>query len=170
MQVTVKKGQHYNDNIFSRGLHLFTKRFKKSVTFSDSCEYTLPAYDAEDVNKLFGASFGFFAVHKNSVRFGWFWDAQDRKIRLVAYVYDNMKKNWDAQMHYPVVADVELNQSVDCIILVKEDTYILTVEKDGVQVGQTVVVSHGKIPSYGVCQSLYFGGTETCDHDIHVYM
>lgn len=171
MKLTVKEGNHYDDNIFSVGPHIFKKEFKKNVRFDKSCEYTLPAYSQQNVNKLFGGYFGFFAEHKYSVRFGWRWSVSDQKIELLAYVYDGGKRNWDDQMRFPVVAQISLDESVDCSIDILKDSYVFSVKgADGQIIGQQISVAHSKITFWGITQSFYFGGDASAPHTMSVYM
>jgi len=170
MKLTIKKGEHYDDNLFSTWPHIAQKLFKKIVTFDKTCEYELPVYSQGNVNKLFGGYFGLFAEHKNSVRFGWRWSFADKKIELLAYVYDAGKRNWDEQMRFPVVAQIDLDETVECSICVMPDSYVFEVKKDGKFVGEPVVVPHDRIPSWGFTQSLYFGGAEPAPHDMSVFM
>ena len=169
MKLTVKQGHHYNDNLFATGPHLFANCFKKTVKFDPTCEYELPEYDQEDVNKLFGGEFGLFAVHKNSARFGWRWSRSIKKIELLAYVYVDGARNWDSQMRFPVVAQIDLNEEVECEISIEKGRYFFTVKRDGIVIN-FASVNHGPIHSWGLTHSLYFGGTESAPHDMHVYM
>jgi len=170
MELTIEKGKHYDKKLFSTWPFFGKKEFKKIVRFDKTCEYDLPDYHQSNVNKLFGASFGFFAGHVNSIRFGWFWNETDKMIDLVAYSYDNKTRNWDAQMTFPLVAQVALGQTVVCSINLTPTHYNLLVESDGVQIGHTVAVPHGDISSWGMTMSLYFGGEMPAPHEMHITM
>ena len=169
MKLTIKQGNHYDDNIFSSWPHLFKTAFRKTVKFDKSCEYDLPAYNSEDVNKLFGGYFGFLAEHKNSARFGWRWSKSDKKIELLAYVYNNGTRNWDEQMRFPVVAQIDLDQEVECEIWIESGRYFFSVKLEGAIIGFKSVF-HDKIPFWGLTQSFYFGGTATAPHDMYIFM
>lgn len=171
MKLTIKEGNHYDNNIFSVRPHIFQKAFIKNVKFDNSCEYTLPAYSQQNVNKLFGGYFGFFAEHKYSARFGWRWSVADQKIELLAYVYDAGRRNWDDQMRFPVVAQISLDENVNCSIDILDDSYVFNVKgTDGATIGQQITVLHSKITFWGLTQSFYFGGETKAPHTMSVYM
>ncbi|TGE29782.1 hypothetical protein [Hymenobacter metallicola] len=175
MRHTIKQGKHQDNRLFSSWPHLGRKSISRYVTFGESCRYTLPQYNSLDVNKLFGLSFGFFAVHENSARFGWRWNEQDQCIDLLAYCYVNGRRNWNEQMEFPLVAQVKLGQKVRLTIekcfqwssgssLPK---YAFLAEDDGL-IGCIRVVDTISVPRYGLTHSLYFGGSQPAPHDIHI--
>ena len=115
---------------------------QRHVTFDESCRYGSVPYHRQDVNKLFGLSFGLLphrletvqlagpstigraytthkwvsALHWNSARFGWRWNPTNQCIELLAYVYNNGVRNQDAQMNFPVVLQVKPGEKVWCHI------------------------------------------------------
>ena len=54
------------------------------IVFDESCKYEIA--ETSCVNKLFGFCFG-FGVHKNSVRFGWTYNAPTNQIYIWKYFY-----------------------------------------------------------------------------------
>lgn len=168
--LVIEKGSHYDDSLFSSRPHLCQRVFKKSVEFHSDCAYELPAYNSLDSNKIFGACFGFRGAHWNSARFGWYYDASAEEMVLVAYCYDRGKRNQDAQLRFPEVARIKLNERVDCSITVTPTAYIFKVRKGDYTIGQVVEVAHSSIASYGWTLGLYWGGETVCPHTMHVWL
>lgn len=150
----------------------------RTVTFGESCQYDSAPYNSEDVNKLFGLSFGFGGVHHNSARFGWRWSKADQCIELLAYVYNRGERNWNTQLRFPVVAQVPLGVQLDCRLLYMESNDAWNYARNGAQYVFTVthpggvdvawVPAPAAIASYGLTHGLYFGGSQPAPHDIHV--
>jgi hypothetical protein len=166
----IERGKHYDNRLLSSFPFIGKSEFKKSVQFTESCSYTLPQYNSQDVSKLFGASFGFFAIHKESARFGWRYSRSEGKIELLAYVYSGGVRNWDEQLRFPVVASVAIGEAVECSIKVTATSYIFHVTQGDETIGQLVAVPHSKIPSWGLTASLYFGGLLPAPHTMYVFM
>jgi hypothetical protein len=166
----IEKGNHYDNRWFSSWPFIGKKEFKRTVEFTDSCAYTLPDYNSLDVNKLYGASFGFLGIHKRSARFGWRYSRSEQKIELLAYCYDKGERNWDAQLRFPVVAAIAIGEAVECSIKVTASSYIFHVTKGDETIGQLVAVAHSKLPSWGLTASLYFGGELPAPQTLYVFM
>jgi hypothetical protein len=173
---TIKKGHHQDTRPFSSWLHFGRKSMAYYVTFGENCAYQLPDYNSLDVNKLFGLSFGLFAVHENSARFGWRWNEKEQCIDLLAYCYVDGKLNWDAQMNFPVVGQARLGEKVECSLSASEHqgdaSYHFEVRRIHIWYGMpsTLVRGPESIPSYGLTHSLYFGGRFAAPHDMHIKM
>ena len=56
--------------------------------FDESAEYLFNDADQFDMNKLLGFKYG-LDPHKNSARFGWRWDDDNKYIVISAYTYSN---------------------------------------------------------------------------------
>ena len=146
----------------------------RHVTFGESCRYELPDYHGENVNKLFGLSFGFGGVHHNSARFGWRWSRSQQCIELLAYCYVNGVRNWDEQKRFPVVARVLPSQTVRCEIAAAyeyingQDVPVYTFMVEGPGIHCLLSVPRVDVPPYGLTCGLYFGGALPAPHDIHV--
>lgn len=83
---TIHKGCHYS-NFFPRIQLLSGVTFFYQgglIIFDESCKYEID--EASCVNKLFGFCFG-FGVHKNSIRFGWTYNAPTNQIYIWKYFY-----------------------------------------------------------------------------------
>lgn len=59
----------------------------RRVKFDANCAYDLQDEDQKDWNKIFGVCFGITGIHKNSLRFGWRYNTETRKIELCTIVY-----------------------------------------------------------------------------------
>lgn len=150
---------------------------ERRVTFDASCQYNSPAYNGDDVNKLFGLSFGFGDVHWNSARFGWRWSHRDQCIELLAYVYNKGKRNQDEQLRFPVVTQVKPSASmILCIYYWKEINgpyghphFEFTASPNEDIASKSVMVSASTgLPSYGLTHGLYFGGSLPAPHEMSV--
>ncbi|MCC2547736.1 hypothetical protein LJY25_14870 [Hymenobacter sp. BT175] len=172
MLLTIKKGRHQDTRPFSSWPHFGRKSMAWQVTFARDCEYQLPAYNREDVNKLFGLSFGLFAVHKNSARFGWRWNPGNERIELLAYCYIDGKRNWNERLAFPVVAQIRIGETVECRLGIHANGfYYFTVrDTDGKSLGMHLTDKLPDLPRYGLTHSLYFGGALPAPHDMHVTM
>lgn len=171
-KLTIKQGHHYH------GFPPFTtlpwvgeKRMGRYVTFDAICAYDSAAYNADDVNKLFGLSFGFGGVHGNSARFGWRWSKSAQCIELLAYVYTHGVKNWDEQLRFPVVAQIGLGERVELEIVACQHKgqycYIFTVKRvHEIFNHTTVVAGPDSLPSFGLTHGFYFGGELTAPHEM----
>lgn len=162
-QHTIPAGQHGDGSIPCPWLFKLPN-LRRRVRFTESCRYTLPAYNQQDVNKLYGLSFGF--SEENSARFGWRYNPATDKIELLAYVHDGGQLNRDAQYDFPVVAAVAIGEAVELNILVFKSLYTFIVGGYG-----TIDVPHSKLnTTYGVTRGFWFGGSQVAPTDITVEM
>lgn len=147
----IKKGQH------NSGIHLsihFKKEIemKRQVLFDESCEYNIQNDDQEDVNKLFGVSFGLH--HKNSARFGWRWSVDKRKIEILTYTYI------DGVRDFVSLQFVDLNETLTLTLIAKADTYYFKIGTSELLINKNIS------PSYGYFLYPYFGGNKVAPHNI----
>ena len=177
----IKAGRHADDRLLSSQIHLRARRMERRVVFHPDCRYTLPAYHAQNVNKLFGLSYGLlphrtatgwdWPGHWNSARFGWFYDAVSDDIVLVAYCYINGRKNWNDQLVYPEVARIRILQPVGCLLERDSIGYFFRVyvPDTGIVLGSYLEpIINESIPSYGLTHSLYFGGAQPATQNMRV--
>jgi hypothetical protein len=174
---TLKEGAHYHGMPpFSTLPWVGEKAISRYVTFSPECRYDSADYNSQDVNKLFGLSFGFGGVHGNSARFGWRWSNSDQCIELLAYVYVDGVRNQDAQLRFPVVAQVGLGETVKCtvgyLLLQGKPEYCFWVQSiapvPNAQIKNVVVPLAASLPGFGLTHGLYFGGELTAPHTMTV--
>ena len=171
---TIKEGAHYHAlPPFSTLPWIGGRKVSRTVSFSPECAYELPAYNSEDVNKLFGLSFGFGGVHHNSARFGWRWSKADQCIELLAYVYNEGKRNQDEQLRFPMVVQVApgrtLRLRIEYLDDDKDPRYVFTVDnKDGWYIWDEDVPAPKNLPGYGLTHGLYFGGSLPAPHEMSV--
>ncbi|QNH60767.1 hypothetical protein [Hymenobacter sediminicola] len=167
----IKKGHHQDNRPFSSWPHIGRKSIAFWVTFGQDCAYSLPDYYAANVNKLFGLSFGFFGVHRNSARFGWYWDPEQQCMRLIAYCYTDGVKDWNLRKEFPVVGRAQLGQRVLCRLVVEADAYHFSVsDASGQLVSELRLARPKHLPGFGLTHSLYFGGELPAPHDMHIEM
>jgi hypothetical protein len=168
----IKEGGHYHQwPPFSTLPWVGEQRMERYVTFDASCAYDSAPYNSEDVNKLFGLSFGLRGVHWNSARFGWRWSNSDQCIELLAYCYKHGKRNQDEQLRFPVVAQVKPGEKVALEIVYESDGYTFCVHTEhGGYIGCTSVTAGvpADLPHYGLTHGLYFGGSQPAPHDMRL--
>lgn len=172
---TIQEGKHYP----GWDIHLpwvGSQRMTRYVRFHEDCQYESSDYNSQDVNKLFGLSFGVGGVHDNSARFGWRWSKADQCIELLAYVYKEGTRNWDEQLRFPVVMQVKPGQVVRCdieTVYVKagelNTPYYTFIASVGEEPFQAVYVPRpDSLPRYGLTHGLYFGGDLVAPHQMTV--
>ena len=183
----IKQGAHFHQvPPVSTLPWLGEQSMQRHVTFDESCRYGSVPYHRQDVNKLFGLSFGlpidYFgkergwvaSVHNNSARFGWRWNPTNQCIELLAYVYNNGVRNQDAQMNFPVVLQVKPGEKVWCHIGATFDhesgipVYEFSAIAPGQRGGSKDVLRPAKLPNYGLTHGLYFGGELTAPHEMRI--
>lgn len=170
---TIRQGNHYDNRLFSSWPHVGKTSMQRHVRFHESCRYRLPEYNALDINKLFGLSFGFFALHENSARVGWYYDGSDDRIVLVAYCYVNGQRNWDAQLRFPEIVRVKIGEeawlSIEHHFSPAVQQYAFTFQADADHSPwKEVVVPTVNLPEYGFTHSVYFGGVLPAPHTMHL--
>jgi len=136
--------------------------FKRKVTFFENCAYDLKNGKQGDWNKIYGACFGLFGIHKTSVRFGWRYSIPKNCIELCTIAYINGKPFRD----YLPLCDLELGESKELRINVYIDDYkFLHVQ---FYVGkQLVKVLCWQIkPRFYFGCGFYFGGESKAPHKI----
>ena len=173
-QFQLRQGAHYHRvPPFAAWPWVGTRALTRRVVFGADCAYDSAPYNAQDVNKLCGLSFGWRGVHYNSARFGWRWSNADQCVELLAYCYCQGARNWDAQLRFPVVAQVRPGQDIACALAYANETtptFTFTVREtgSGKVLGTAYVQAPNVLPSFGLVEGLYFGGELTAPHDMHV--
>lgn len=160
----IKKGKHKSS--FSRFTpHINCKTLVYQVSFTSSCKYNI-GKDQDDINKLFGLSFGFH--HKNSARIGWRWNNKTNRIELLAYVYRKGKRvnEWDENII--ISNNIELNEEIILELLVTRESYLFSVDTySGIK---SIELKHEKLCKLGYELYPYFGGNQTAPHNIEILL
>jgi hypothetical protein len=153
---TIRKGKHYSFHLpklwFGRKSHKL--RFKLDA----NCWYSFDGEDANDINKLWGVSFGHH--HTNSFRLGW----RPSKfvigeIELFHYVYDSGKVEWD------FIGTFTTNDWVDVDIEVGGGYVKSTFN------GRVYLYIYDEAnPKFGYYLFPYFGGNRTAPRDMNIYL
>lgn len=165
---TIHKGCHYSN--FIPGIQLISNvthiAHSGYVVFDESCKYEI----GEDscVNKLFGFCFG-FGVHKNSVRFGWTYNAPINQIYIWKYFYINGKlqkeKIFACEVGEPHFYEILVNKSNNI-----KNEYLVTLKIDNKKVYPTEepynIIESNKcfITTLGP----YFGGNTRAPHTMKI--
>ena len=152
----IAEGSHYCNlsavTPINRTQMLFKVRFDSSAIYT-----TVDPQNQYDINKLYGFSEG-YDPHVNSARIGWSYN--NGKLRLYAYVYNN-----GVRLSREICA-VNLFETINCAILVKNDQYEFSV--NGVQVQLSRALSGSLTNGYQLFP--YFGGDETAPHPISIWI
>jgi len=187
MQLTIKAGSHFTSG-FRRWLNALPwvgkREISRRVSFDDSCVYDSPAYNQDDVNKLFGLSFGFklrkdvrgkwdFGTHWNSARFGWVWSDKYQLWKLLAYVYREGVLQHDEQLRFPEVCRVKRQEEAEHLTIQYNSDewsnggphFHFSAKVLGV-VSVTQVKTVERLPHYGQRLGFYFGGARVTPHQM----
>ena len=164
----IRKGCHYS-NFFPRIQLLSQVNYLSHhgcIVFDESCKYEID--EASCVNKLFGFCFG-FGVHKNSIRFGWTYNAPTNQIYVGKYFYINGK------LEKEKIFACELGEAHFYEILVDKannakDTYFITLKIDNKKV-YPLNDEYPKIRSnkcFITTLGPYFGGNTRAPHTMKI--
>src|SRR5438552_4118608 len=105
-----KKNNNYSCHLPC--IHFGIKKLQFRFKFDGNCLYPIVDTDDDDLNKLFGWSFGYH--HKNSIRIAWRPDEKDNtKIQVHSYMYNEGKRT----MNYIFSVDVDKWYVMDIEIL-----------------------------------------------------
>ena len=163
MIYTIYQNKHYSNNSLYKIINFLNIKNSLSylVMFDSSCEYKLSKSDQEDINKLFGFSLG-FNHHKDSARFGWFYD--DGTIHLYWYVYDNGIRK------YGIIKNLDLNTRYELTIKSDTNNWHFSVVDDYSKTKTDVKVVKSSEFKIGYKLWPYFGGNNPAPHDIKIEM
>ena len=164
----IYKGCHYS-NFFPR-IQLISQVNKLlqsgNLVFDESCKYEID--ESSCVNKLFGFCFG-FGVHKNSVRFGWTYNAPTNQIYIWKYFYIDGKlekeKIFACEVDEPHSYEILVNKSYNA-----ENKYFITLKIDNQKVYpvdnfySTIKSDKCFITTLGP----YFGGNTRAPHTMKI--
>jgi hypothetical protein len=150
---TIKKDHHRS------GYRYHTSRsdlIKFKVIFNESAIYTTKdPINQADVNKLYGVSDCGENHMQYSIRFGW------------RYYNDSLQLLWFKHQHskftFGLIKEIDTNQSYNCSIEIKDDSYVLGVDGDYISTDRTCPHNYKRYMLYP-----YFGGDETAPHDITI--
>lgn len=126
---------------------------KRQIRFGFSAKYILFDGDQEDVNKLFGLSFG--NIHRNSARFGWTYSPGTNKFFLYAYCYLN------GERIFSKLCECVAHRDYNCSIIVTNENYIFMVmQADNGHMLATEHISKGHRKKFSWLLGPYFGGNQ----------
>ena len=164
----IYKGCHYS-NFFPRIQLIYQVNHLSQggrIVFDESCKYEIA--EASCVNKLFGFCFG-FGVHKNSVRFGWTYNAPTNQIYIWKYFYIDRKlekeKIFACEVGEQHFYEIIVNKSYNA-----ENKYFITLKIDNQKVYpvdnfySTIQSDSCFITTLGP----YFGGNTRAPHTMKI--
>lgn len=168
---TIQQGNHYDNRLFSSCPFISSEpSIKRWALFDASCAYTLPAYNTEDVNKLFGLCFGIRGIHYNSARFGWRYSRSGNCIQILAYVYRKGIRNQDEQLRFPLVATVQVGEPIELELESDAQSYRFYSRKPGQEQSVLSVPHERQLQFFGLTASLYFGGSQVAPQTMKIMM
>jgi hypothetical protein len=156
MKYRIEKYDHHATP-FRLGFWWGRDLFRWMVKFDESCRYSIPGNDQLDINKLVGIGY-FPGHHKNSIRFGWRYNATTDVIEIWAYAY----KNRERIARY--LTEVKFNNWAICSIEITPTSYRLTFEKE------TISIRHNHPRGLQYFLRPYFGGNRPAPHDMIIHV
>lgn len=163
---TIYKGCHYSNfipriQLISNVNHI---AHYGCIVFDESCKYEID--EDSCVNKLFGFCFG-FGVHKNSVRFGWTYNAPINQIYIWKYFYINGKlekeKIFACEVGEQHFYEILVNKS-------NNDEYLVTLKIDNKKVypldSEYIKMQSNKC--FVTTLGPYFGGNTRAPHTMKI--
>jgi len=159
MRYRIEKYDHHSSPI-RLGFWWGRDLFRWMVKFDASCRYSIPGDDQQDTNKLVGI--GYFSIpkmhHKNSIRFGWRYNAVKDVIELMGYAYVSGKR----KIIY--LGDVRIGDWTSISIEITPTTYRLTWGNDYLN------IRHNHPKGLQFFLRPYFGGNRPAPHDILIHV
>lgn len=173
MEITIKKGNHLSNQLSLPRFCLFSNgQIVTKVKFTKSCRYDV-GKEQKDWHKLMGASWGFFPLilsymmHEDSSRFGWRYNPKTDKIELSPYFYTKGKRHYAETLNIePAILNLEEEYEVIITPFLKKVIYTVN-NSEGRCIFRYVADQH-VTTCYGWLAPVYFGGTPTAPHDIHI--
>lgn len=163
----IKKGHHLS-SFFIKFFSIKPPRsFIFRVTFHNSWKYDLENFEQRDFNKVIGV--GFFPSHKtNSIRFGARYNKNTNKIDVVPYAYINKVRfiPKDDKGKELILSPCDLNVEYTFVISISKFNYTLRINKEGKNLGQTIIIKKGHNKKFAYLLKPFFGGNITAPHDI----
>ena len=136
------------------------------IVFDESCKYEIA--EASCVNKLFGFCFG-FGVHKNSVRFGWTYNAPTNQIYIWKYFYINgeleKEKIFACEVGEPHFYEIIVDRANNI-----KDTYFITLKIDNKKIcpADNCYDSIKSNKCFITTLGPYFGGNTRAPHTMKI--
>lgn len=165
----IKKGKHFSSRTLIGWLWkvgFVPKVLRFSAIFADGCDYDdnkLGARDREDINKLYGVSYG-FDTHYRSVRIGWRYNTNLKVIELFIYSYVKGRR------FIKKILNCRLYDQIDFIIFKQEDSNVAVVKikANGTEVEELV---HGIDTDWIRFKEFpFFGGDKKAPNDMKIFI
>ena len=167
---TIHKGCHYSNFIPRIQLLSQVTYLSQSgcIVFDESCKYQID--EASCVNKLFGFCFG-FGVHKNSIRFGWTYNAPTNQIYIWKYFYIDGKlekeKIFACEIGEEHFYEIKVDKSINF-----PNMYFVTLKIDNKRVFPNVGTYESMCIETNKCfittLGPYFGGNTRAPHTMKI--
>lgn len=158
-QLRIPAGRHRPTRyIFPRLIFSHNGFLTRYYSFDRACAwYKLPDEDQQDVNKLFGFSFGNHL--KNSVRFGWRGSCYPNCVEILAYFRRN------GEIAFESLGHVQVGEQCKYTLVKKGGTVEFSIEgRSGELVGKTSTTVPNKMITYLL--SPYFGGNNPAPEEM----
>jgi hypothetical protein len=148
----IKKGNHYSRH--ERTELFLQSRYSFAFKFDHTAMYDFANDNQEDWNKLTG--FRYATIQKNSARFVWRWNPEDKVVDIGAYAYV------DGERFMQQIGQANIDEVYAGMIINNENEYLFIYGGNIIQVPKTVW-NEKKFWQYP-----YFGGDERAPHDIKI--
>ena len=129
------------------------------LTFNSTCKYMLPKEDQDDVNKLFGVSFG--RVHMNSARFGWKYVPETNRFHLYGYYYRNGVRD------FQFICECQAYRKYQLSFIASSGYFVFVVSTPG-QPMRTLKVDRYDKRKWGWRLGPFFGGNRPAPQTIEI--
>lgn len=164
----IKKGKHYsyrNQSILPYKVALAPQTLRFEAIFSDGCDYDLKTNDQQDINKLYGISFG-MDDHYRSVRIGWRWNVSQQNIELLSYWYTKGKRYHkylcSVKQYEPFFVTLDLDQFINEVDIQIKDEYQVVVAQQSIRGIDKSWIRFKLFP--------FFGGNIAAPHQITIFI
>ena len=167
---TIYKGCHYSNFIPRIQLLSQVKHISHGgcIVFDESCKYEIN--ESTCVNKLFGFCFG-FGVHKNSIRFGWTYNALINQIYIWKYFYINgqleKEKIFACEVGEPHFYEINVDKANNDN---DKDTYFITLKIDNKKIypSDNFYDTIKSVKCFTTTLGPYFGGNTRAPHTMKI--
>lgn len=156
----IPKGWHYSLHLPKPYLGI-KKNFNIKVKFTDSCRYNLNNADQQDINKLFGVSFG--SHQDNSIRIGWNYNLVTGEIDIYSYEYER-----GIRWLFTKIGSVAIGDLTYIDLSLAHYTYSIRIN-DGISGFGNYIFNYPAI-KLGYYLYPYFGGNQPAPHDVKIEM
>jgi hypothetical protein len=164
-EFTIWKNWH-RSVLFRPRFHYDLEELSFTFAFDKSCFYKLSGENSDQINKLYGISFGHH--HNNSFRMG--WNSDGSHITIYAYYYNKGQRISIELGSVAYIKDKIPNKTV-CSIFIHRDIDIIDFmieSQSGMRMYKKINFDFSGVPFWGYTLNPYFGGKVACPHEMKI--